>query len=145
MGWLFYGRVPRDIRAEIARLCESANSEPSLRAIAIARVGSTWYAAIEARHATPTAAQAGAQARQFPPREDGSSVFAAVFLTDVGGDGWGYKDMEETMGPVASEAPTAILDLLTPTTSAHAFAWRERCRAAGRVEADELWFAADEG
>ena len=33
MGWLYYGRVPGNIRAEIARLCESQTTEPSMRAI----------------------------------------------------------------------------------------------------------------
>ena len=43
---------------------------------------------------------------------------------------FGYKDMDETMGPCEGECPTAILDLLTPTENKYALAWRERCRAA---------------
>ena len=42
---------------------------------------------------------------------------------------FGYKDMDETMGPVESECPGVILDLLTPTESSYALAWRARCRA----------------
>ena len=42
---------------------------------------------------------------------------------------FGYKDMDESMGPCEAECPPAILDLLTPTTSEYALAWRERCRA----------------
>jgi hypothetical protein len=46
---------------------------------------------------------------------------------------FGYKDMDETMGPNESECPAAILDLLTPTTSEYALSWRKRCRE--RLEA----------
>lgn len=42
---------------------------------------------------------------------------------------FGYKDMDETMGPVESECPVVILDLLTPTDAPYALAWRARCRA----------------
>jgi hypothetical protein len=40
---------------------------------------------------------------------------------------FGYKDMDETMGPCESECPKKILDLLTPTESSYALAWRARC------------------
>ena len=139
MGWLYYGRVPGDIRAEIARLCESATTEPRMRAISIARFGMTWYAAVEACYATPEAARACSYKRAFPPTDDGRYVFGAVFLTQIGGYGWGYKDLDETMGPVASEAPAAILDRLTPTTAPHALDWRERCRSGCARTPDELW------
>ena len=43
---------------------------------------------------------------------------------------FGYKDLDETMGPLEAECPAAILDLLTPTDNTHALAWREQCRAA---------------
>ncbi len=66
--------------------------------------------------------------------DDGSEVFAAVCLVDWNprdpeGYIFGYKDMTEQMGPVESNCPEAILDLLTPTTNAYALAWRQRCRA----------------
>jgi hypothetical protein len=65
--------------------------------------------------------------------KDGS-VFAVVCLVrynprDKEGYVFGYKDMDETMGPCEAECPAAVLDLLTPTTSEYANAWRERCRA----------------
>lgn len=40
---------------------------------------------------------------------------------------FGYKDMDETMGPYACEAPQRILDLLTPTSHDNALAWRAAC------------------
>jgi hypothetical protein len=62
------------------------------------------------------------------------SVSAVVCLVrynpnDRDGYVFGYKDMDEGMGPFESECPVAILDLLTPTERPHALAWRARCRA----------------
>ena len=42
---------------------------------------------------------------------------------------FGYKDMDENMGPYDSNCPAKILDLLTPTENPHALQWRQRCRA----------------
>ena len=45
------------------------------------------------------------------------------------GDIFGYKDMDETMGPCATDCPARILDLLTPTDVPNAVEWRAQCRA----------------
>jgi len=50
---------------------------------------------------------------------------------------FGYKDMDESMGPCEAECPPAILDLLTPTERPYAVAWRERCRAAAARRASK--------
>lgn len=39
-----------------------------------------------------------------------------------------YKAMDETVGPNAADAPSKVLDLLTPTTHEFANQWRARCR-----------------
>jgi uncharacterized protein DUF6927 len=62
------------------------------------------------------------------------SVSAVVCLVDYNtrdkeGYIFGYKDMDETMGPCDHDCPAAILDLLTPTDSEWANAWRQKCRA----------------
>lgn len=77
----------------------------------------TYYAAVEL-------------VRDDRPRE----VFALVCLVrynprDREGYVFGYKDMDEGMGPNESDCPEAILDLLTPTDRPYAVAWRARCRA----------------
>ena len=64
----------------------------------------------------------------------GRAVFGIVCLVrynlrDREGYIFGYKDMDEGMGPSESDCPEAILDLLTPTDRPYAIAWRERCRA----------------
>ncbi len=61
------------------------------------------------------------------------TVFTAVCLVyynprDRKGYIFGYKDMDETVGPNESDCPEAILDLLTPTEYPYAQAWRTRCR-----------------
>jgi hypothetical protein len=61
------------------------------------------------------------------------TVFAAVCLVnynprDREGYIFGYKDMDETVGPNEADCPEAILDLLTATEYPYAQAWRARCR-----------------
>ena len=58
----------------------------------------------------------------------GSYTFAAVFLTSREAGKWGYKDMDETMGPNEAQAPIKLIDLLSPTTSQWARDWRQSCR-----------------
>ena len=43
-------------------------------------------------------------------------------------DGWGYKDVDETMGPYKHDFPVSWLDLLSPVESEYAVEWRERVR-----------------
>lgn len=49
---------------------------------------------------------------------------------------FGYKDIDETMGPCESDCPNSILSLLTPTDNQYALEWRSRCResATARVQ-----------
>lgn len=59
------------------------------------------------------------------------TVFAIICLTRwVPKDryNFGYKDMDEDMGPCEDYAPARILDQLTATDSENAQDWRERCR-----------------
>lgn len=59
-------------------------------------------------------------------------VVAIVCLLDYRPNDWlnfGYKDMDETMGPYECECPERILKLLTPTDHEYALGWRERCWA----------------
>lgn len=88
-----------------------------LTVLASAMVGSTYYAACE---------RLAADAERI--------VFAIVCLTKTStgardGCTFGYKDMDETVGPNESECPAALLDELTETDSEYALAWRARCRA----------------
>ena len=42
--------------------------------------------------------------------------------------GWGYKDIEESMGPCETGCPVAYYDLAPNPTEKYAIAWRERNR-----------------
>ena len=41
---------------------------------------------------------------------------------------WGYKDMEESMGPCESKCPLSYFDMVPCPDSNEARRWRERCR-----------------
>ena len=90
------------------------------------QAGPVWYAAVKCELRTPEAALAHKERGDFALQADNSYTFAAVFLTTEE-DGWGYKDMDETAGPVADHAPALILDVLTPTSAEFALNWRHRC------------------
>lgn len=54
-----------------------------------------------------------------------------VLMRHVSGErnfNFNYKDLEESAGPVAAEAPAEVLDALTPTDNEYALDWRKRCR-----------------
>jgi len=56
--------------------------------------------------------------------------FINLDLIDRGHDGvWGYKDMDESMGPCTYDCPLALLDLAGETTNEYAKKWRESVRA----------------
>jgi hypothetical protein len=59
-------------------------------------------------------------------------VVALVFLTRWAPSdpqfNFGFKEMDETMGPFEARCPERILDLLTPTTNEQALKWRAACR-----------------
>lgn len=51
------------------------------------------------------------------------------YYRDVAGGNWGYKDMDEGMGPNCYSCPLSYLDLVPPDSSEYAVRWRERVRA----------------
>jgi hypothetical protein len=67
-------------------------------------------------------------------------VFAAVFLIEIGRGHqrgtYGYKDMDESIGPYVARCPAKILDLLTDAPNELAEEWRRRCRHAIRDRTD---------
>lgn len=127
MGWTEYnashykyikGRRVIDRKAEcdeIFKTEDSYNGKYHLTNLKSAMVGSTYYAAIE---------------RINKENPEDRIVFAVVCLTSTDMKNYynfAYKDMDETCGPYQSNCPKGILDLLTPTESEWANAWRQRC------------------
>lgn len=130
MGWLFYtdARVKShaDEKSEITRLCTFETDSRKTGLVKAAKVGSTWYAAARVTNIDGTPVEDVT----YVTDEDGSITFAAVFLTRYDDGCWGYKDMEESAGPVKSRAPLSLLSLLSqlkdPDSYAHG--WWQRCR-----------------
>lgn len=106
-----------DRRYECDRLCTWCTKDESGKVISSgdvlksAMVGSTYYAAV---------------------RNKDGKVWAAVFLTcgriKFDNTAWGYKPMDEKMGPNEDKCPASVLAMLSPTDDADALEWRERCR-----------------
>lgn len=123
MGWThcFDGRRKSDgtvdRRFECDSLCtwstkdETGKVVSSGEVLKSAMVGSTYYAAV---------------------RNKDGKVWAAVILTcgrhKFDGSIWGYKPLDETMGPYEDKCPASVLALLSPTEDKDALDWRERCR-----------------
>lgn len=120
MGWTFYNKPDhRSRRDECDNIINTGDADGSWKVLKSAMVGATYYAAVQR---TP---------------KDGAApyVFAAVFLTKGShprdGMNFGYKDMDESVGPCESQCPVGILDMLTPLAAddkSYAADWRKRCR-----------------
>ena len=100
MGWLIYNQTPACIRDEIARLCTWDNETGRGFPVLISRKGSVWYAAVRSEPATGRLVSGTDASGSFETDATGGYTFAAVFLTRREGASWGYKDMDETAGPV---------------------------------------------
>ena len=56
-------------------------------------------------------------------------VFACLYLIQGGrNNDWGYKDVDETMGPYKHDFPVSWLDLLSPCDSEYSISWRKKVR-----------------
>lgn len=122
MGWTFTtakhykpnGTVDRKAEVDEMYTCYNAERQIRHRVLKSTMVGAVYYGAIELT------------------KPDKRVVLGVVVLTSsdsLHGCNFGYKDMDETEGPVESKCPNSILNLLTPTTSEFALDWRARCRA----------------
>jgi hypothetical protein len=54
--------------------------------------------------------------------------YVALFLLERDHGHWGYKDLDESMGPNAVDCPLRFLELATAKPTGYAAAWRERVR-----------------
>lgn len=148
MGWLFFTdrrvKTYADEKAEITRLCTFETDNRKTALIKACKVGSTWYAAAKVTMLDGSPVDD----RTYVTDADGSITFAAVFLTRYDDGCWGYKDMEESAGPVESRAPFGLLDLLSELKNPESYAhsWRKRCRDWAAIpdyaEGDKIKLAA---
>ena len=148
MGWLFYTdrrvQTCADEKAEIARLCSFETDTRKTELVKACKVGPTWYAAARVTNIDGTPIDDAT----YVTDADGSITFGAVFLTRYDDGCWGYKDMEESAGPVESRAPLFLLNLLSglKDSDSYAQAWRQRCRDWAAIpdyqEGDRIKLAA---
>ena len=55
-------------------------------------------------------------------------AFVALYLLGAYDGYWGYKDVDESMGPVAVDCPLSVIDAAGSPMNEHAKQWRERVR-----------------
>ena len=51
---------------------------------------------------------------------------------------WGYKDMDESMGPTVVNCPLSYLEMVPQSDSEYAEGWRERVREHHRIRQEKL-------
>jgi hypothetical protein len=136
MGWLYMHRMGMDGYATPKAYLDAQftydrkyedGSTYAMRVLDSACVGNrVWYAAtrVERSGQEPYVIALVCLVR-WNPRDKEGLIF-------------GYKDMEESMGPCEAECPERILNKLTPTTNEHALEWRERCRARLRLRSRKI-------
>lgn len=126
MGWTFYNSIHIRPNGTVDRKKEVDNefTREGLTVLKSTMVGTVYYGAIK--------------------QEKTGVVFGLVVLTSSykkGGYNFGYKNIDETCGPVEDRCPLSILNLLTPTDYKHANDWRERCREYHKQKKSPTSFA----
>ncbi len=119
MGWSFVysmeGRVTP--KAYLDGVYTWSNDEADVRVLKSAVRGRVYYAAVErlSRTTGERIVFAGVCLFRRCPKSRDGTVF-------------GYKSMDETVGPCERHCPVGILDLLTETHYPYAIQWRADCR-----------------
>lgn len=122
MGWTyqaakFYkenGSIDR--KAECDNMCNWENETKKYEVLKSTMKGRVYYAA----------------GKETDKVTGNTNVFAWVILTGTDNKSWcnfGYKMMDETVGPCECDCPKSILELLTGPHNDYAREWRERCWA----------------
>jgi hypothetical protein len=139
MGWTYMPSRGRD-RAEIVR--DQLNWENDTftdKVLDLAVVGTTVYILV---CRTPKAAWE--PSTTYVNEADGSFRWIAVFLTQKARDAYdfGYKDIEESMGPVEARCPRRLIDNASPlrhpdpaVEGNYAARWRQKCLGGSTAKA----------
>jgi len=120
MGWLFLqGAERRDIVNELTREHTNDQGEVVLRTLKHCCRGNVMYAVHET------------VASGSPLR------FIGVHLMQRSDDGWGYKEMEEAMGPCYYDCPLSYFELAGDPRNEVAKEWREKVRRMAAKKAEQ--------
>ncbi len=99
----------------------------------VLRFSATWnvaYMAYEVKYPAIPEGTKDSEGKLVPARPANREVIALVCLIHhcpKAEWNFGYKDMEECMGPCERRCPKTILNLLTPTTEKTSLEWRKDC------------------
>jgi hypothetical protein len=111
MGWSFENTRVSDVCGYLKRALEGENDKSIFRHLASSKVGDVVYIATE-----------------FTNKILGETkVMGTVVLTENKNGEFGYKIMDEDMGPFYYDCPPKILKLLSPTDCKQASEWRQKC------------------
>ena len=117
MGWLFSSEWPTKA-AMIKHLTEPGGAFSSkVRTIAKALRGNTLWSVIEY-----------AEDSESYPKGTRAILCFLLESDNKRGNGWGYKDMDESMGPAEVNCPLSFLDMV-PDPGGYATEWRAKVRA----------------
>lgn len=138
MGWTWYeathyknGKVDR--KAECDAYFTEGFNKGWYKVERSTLIGTVYYAAIR-----KLKTYSGKEIVDIPESEQ--IVFGVVFLTSTDAKSYynfGYKDMDETVGPGYYDCPVRILDLLSPIDSDFANEWRRCCRERAKAKKAE--------
>jgi hypothetical protein len=121
MGW-FYSSDCRSKNSLVDSLIRDANfrsSDGECRTLKHRIVGNHLWMALE----------------QTPAGKD-TSRFVVLYLLHQSDGCWGYKSMDEAMGPYYYDCPQSVIDACGPTSNNYAQAWRDKVIAHRRHNAD---------
>lgn len=137
MGWTFQPAKHYNNAHKIDRKAECddlINNSGTLRVEKSAIVGAIYYAAV-----TRTGKHENGGIVALSPDEQ--HTFGAVIRTSVRSNDYynfGYKEMDESMGPYQYDCPKSIIELLSPTNNQYALEWRNNCLQRTTDKATEL-------
>lgn len=133
MGWLFFPKPsgsPAEIIASRALRWSSLSAAAQPQIVKSVTTARAVFYAMRFPAAFYAETANGKTPKGFTPAADGSVTVALVILYKREGGEFGYKDMDETMGPNETAPSEAFLSVLSPVdeTAEWAFAWRKRSR-----------------
>ena len=107
MGWTFGQQTRRELIAELTPAERRDANGRIFRTLKHCCRGNVLYAVHEST-----------------PAEGPSRKWIGLYLLQRDGDLWGYKDMDETMGPYYYHCPLSYLDLADAPANEYAAEWR---------------------
>lgn len=113
MGWLFLHecRTKADVRNHLLKDLSRSDERAERRVLEHRTVGNHLWLAYEC---VPT----------DPAQKPIKIVILALLAQDQ--RRWGYKDMDENMGPYYYDCPKAVIEAVGPTENEHALKWRAK-------------------